>query len=341
MSVKLEKMEIPEFKQRKDYNNNYYVPGADGKWFDNLMYLYDNCSTHAAIINNLKRRICKDLEKDKVFEKAVLDYLITGCMSLQVKWNINHTKIVDIVHLDASKVMIGMINKDTDEPSLYYYSNDWQKYNNRKVDIFYPFSEDKGSDDNQLFYYKRYCPNGSEWSVYRKPDYYSSIKSIYTKIQIDSYYANLVKNNFVANCLVSVPSFNDEQKEKAFEKSLNDFTGSDNAGSMMVIYTDGENKPEIIKFNGEKDDEKYSKLNEDVINEIFMGHNLPPALGGVMYSGKLGNATELPQYEELYDTYVVNPIKDELLAEFDKLNKYMPVKKETVAQPLAQPENNA
>ena len=324
-SIKLAKMVIPEFKQSKDYDKNYYTPGIDGKWFDNLIYLYDNCSTHSAIINNLKRRICKDNENDEVLDKITLDFLITGSYAMQVQWNINHTEIIKLVHLDVSKVRTGLINPDTDEPSLYYYSNDWLKYNNRKIVPFYPYSIDKNADDDQIFYYKRYNPNGTDWHVYPKPYYFSCLKSIYTKIQIDTYYANLTANNFVANCILSLNSFMDDEKAEAFEKSLkNNFAGSENAGSMMVLYSDNsENKPELIKFNSEGDDEKYARLNEDVINEIMVGHNIPPALGGIQISGKLGNSAELAVYEQIYDDFVVSPFRNEIFKEYNELKNYI------------------
>lgn len=324
-SIKFQKMEVPEFKQSLSYNQNYYQAGVDGKWFDKLIYLYENCSQHSKIINNLKRRIMKGMESDTVLDKAVLDYLITGCYSIAVRWNINHTKIIDIKHLDSSKVKIGLVNPETDLPSLYYYSNDWLKYNNREIVPLYPFNENPDTDDNQILYVKRYNPSGQDWSIYPKPYYYSCIKSIYTKIQIDNYYANLTKNNFVANTILSVPSFNDDEKQLEFEKEINkNFTSSENAGSMMIVYTDNsDNKPEIQKFNSDSDDEKYSRLNEDTVNEIFVGHDVPPLLAGIMVTGKLGSTSEIPEYEKIYDEFTVQPIKQEIMNEYNKVKKYM------------------
>lgn len=320
-NIAFSKFEIPEFKIQLSYSKNYYEPGLDGQWFNNLIYLYDNCSTHSSIINNLTRRICKDQENDELLKEITLDFLITGAFCIEVLWNINHTKIVKLNHLDVSKVKIGTVNPETDEPSFYYYSTDWNKYNNRKVEVFQPFSVKPDTDDHQLFYYKRYSPSGTESLVYSKPYYFSGIKSIYTKVEIDKFYANLVYNNFTANSILSIGSFMDENKQTQFERELrNNFTGSENAGSMIVLYNDNsENKPEIIKFNGEGDDEKYSRLNEDVKNEIYLCHNIPPALAGIMYSGKLGNSTEIPTYEQLYSEFVVTPTMNEIMNKYTLL----------------------
>jgi len=328
LSIQLKKLEVPEFKQSKAYQGNWYIPGENGSWFDGLMYLYDNCSTHASIINNLQRRICKGYEDDAILMKITLDFLITGCYSIEVLWNINHTKIITDKHLDSSKVRIGLIDEEKDEPLLYYYSNDWLKYNNRNIEPFHTFSTNPNTDDHQLFYHKRYNPQGNNWAVYSKPYYYSCLRSIYTDIEIDKFYSNLVANNFTANSILSIGGFMDEGKQEEFEKQLKkNFTGSENAGSMIVLYSENaDNKPEIIKFNGEGDDEKYSELKGSVEEKIYRGHNVPPSLAGVMYSGKLGNATELPLYEDIYNKFVVEPIRNEILSGYDKIKNNLLVK---------------
>lgn len=320
-NVNFSSIEIPEYKQNLAYGGAYYNAGSDGKWFDNLLYLYENCSTHSSVINNLQRRICRGYENDKLLIQITLDFLITGAYAVEVRWTPLHKKIYSLRHLDVSKIKIGLINSETDEPSFYYYSLDWNKYNNRKIDIFQPYSVLPNTDDHQLFYYKRYIPSGSDWTIYSKPYYFSSIRSIYTKIEIDKFYSNLVHNNFTANSILSIGTFMDEEKQEKFEKEVKkNFTGSENAGSMIVLYTDNmENKPEIIKFNGEEDDKKYNRLNEDVKNEIYLGHNMPPALAGIMYSGKLGNSTEIPKYEEIYSQFVVEPIRQEILNGYEML----------------------
>ena len=156
-NINLEKMELPELKDVKSYNGNYYLPGVDGKWFNHLLDFYYGSSIHSAIIQNLHRRLQKGYETDSTYYRISLDYLIFGGWSLQVLWNFNHDGIVELIPVDYTQIRCGL-QDDYGNISLFYYSNDWDKYNNRKIEILSPYSENKISDDNQCFYYRRYNP---------------------------------------------------------------------------------------------------------------------------------------------------------------------------------------
>jgi len=317
ININFEKMIIPELKDVKSYNGNYYQPGVDGKWFKYLLDYYYGSSIHAAIIQNLHRRLQEGYEDDPIFYRISLDYLIFGGWSLQILWNLNHNGITKMIPVDFSNVRCGL-QDDYGNISLFYYSNDWEKYNNRKLEVLAPYDEAPHTDDNQCFYYRRYNP-GQE--IYPKPYYFSGLKWIITDIQLENYYANLVKNNFVANTILSVNSFMDEEAQKGFEKELRrSFSGSENAGTMIVMYNENkESAPEFVKFNNDEDDLKYRWISEKIIENIAISHNIPASLLGVLVPGKLGNATELPTYEAIYDQYVVQPIKNDIVSDYEKL----------------------
>jgi hypothetical protein len=317
--LNLERMVIPELKDVKSYNGEYYIPGEDGKWFKHLLDAYYGSSIHGAIIQNLHRRLQEGYEQDPLYYQISLDYLIFGGYSMQILWNLNHDKIVNMQHLDYSNVRCGL-QDDFGKISLFYYSNDWFKYNNRKIEVMSPYAEEKISDDNQCFYYRRYNP-GQE--IYPKPYYFAGLKWIITDIELERYYASLVKNNFVANTILSVNSFMDEDKQKEFEKTLKkNFTGAENAGTLLVMYNETkENAPTIEKFNNDEDDTKYRYIADKMIENISVAHNVPTALIGILVPGKLGNSTDLPIYEDIYNKYVVQPLKDELTTSYEKLKQ--------------------
>ena len=319
MILQFNKMEIPKLVDVKSYNNNYYLPGIDGQWFNYLLKLYYESSIHSAIIQNLHRRMQEGYEDDPIFYKISLDYLIFGGYSLQVLWNFNHNGITKLIPLDYSLVRCGL-QDDYGDISMFYYSNDWEKYNNRKIEILAPYNESPVTDDSQCFYYRKYNP-GTE--IYPKPYYYSGIKWIATDIQLETYYANLVKNNFVANTILNMNQFMDEERQKEFEKMLtNNFTNPDNAGTMMVFYSESkENSPEIIKFNNEEDDLKYRYISDKIVENISIAHNLPTQLLGILTPGKLSQASDIPIFDEIYDKYVVNPMKNDIVNSYEKLKQ--------------------
>jgi len=316
-NINLEKLEIPTLIDRKSYNGQYYEPGNDGRWFNHLLDYYYNSSIHASILTNLHRRLQEGYENDPIYYKMSLDYLIFGGYSLQILWNINHDKITKIISLDYSDVRCGL-QDDYGNISLFYYSNDWYKYNNRKIEVLAPYNENKISDDNQCFYYRRYNP-GNE--IYPKPYYFSCLKWIITDIELENYYANLVKNNFVANTILSVNSFMDEDKQKDFEKQIkNSFVGSDNAGTLLVMYNENkDNAPVIVKFNNDEDDLKYRWISDKINENIAVGHSLPVGLLGLQVPGKLGNTADIPIFEDIYNDFVVMPIKNEIVMSYEKL----------------------
>jgi hypothetical protein len=318
MNISLERMEIPILKDVKSYNGSYYLPGEDGRFFLHLLEYYYSSSIHSAIIQNLHRRLQDGYEDDQLFYKISLDYLIFGGYAIQVLWNINHDKIVKMIPLDYSLVRCGL-QDDYGNISLFYYSNDWEKYNNRKIEVLHPYDENIMTDDNQIFYYRRYNP-GQE--IYPKPYYSAGIKWIITDIQLENYYANLVKNNFVANTILNVPMFMDDEKQIEFEKALKkQFTGSDNAGTMMVLYSENkDNVATITKFNDE-DDTRYQYISNKINEHIAISHNLPSALLGLQVPGQLGNATDLPIYEEIYNKFVVMPMKNDIVNSYEKLKQ--------------------
>lgn len=311
LSINFRQQEIPIFKEVWSNTYRYFLAGEQNKWFQDLLDLYYGSAIHAAIINTLKQKITKGFESDDIYGKITLDYLIFGGFAIEVIWNVSHTSIVKINHLDFSKVRSGKPD-DQDKVLFYYYSNDWLKYSNREIQTLQGYNENTQFDDHQIYYYKRYNPGED---VYPKPYYFSSLKWIVTDIELENYYANLVANNFVANTLISVNSYYDEDKQMEFEKALKrNFTGSDNAGKMLVMYSeDKEHAPTLEKFNNDQDDTRYKFISEQITGNISVGHQLPVQLLGILVPGKLGNSTEIPTFEAIYDETVVKPTRREII----------------------------
>ena len=321
-SINFEMMTIPRLDVIKSYDKQYYLAGKDNKWFNNILKLYFESSIHSAILDSLNLKIVKTFQisggTDLLFSKISLDYLIYGGFALEVIWNLNHDRIIKLNHLDFSKVRAGTICEETGEVEHYLWSNDWFKYNNKHIDYLQNYDENPDSDQHQIYYYKRYSPQAE---IYPKPYYYSALKWVYTDIELENYYANLVKNNFVGNTILSINSFMDQDKQKDFERAIKkNFTGSDNAGSIIVMYSESkDNAPSIEKFNSD-DDTKYQYLTTKVIEQISIGHQLPVSLLGILVPGQLGNATDIPIYNEIYNETMVVPLFKEIMA------GYLPVK---------------
>lgn len=324
--INFEMMQIPRLDVIKSYDKQFYLAGKENKWFLQLLKAYYESSIHSAIIDSLWLKIQKKHKEtggvDSLFNKVALDYLIFGGFALEAIWNLKHDRIIKLNHLDFSKVRAGIVCDETGEVEHYLFSNDWFKYNNKRIDTLQNFDTNPESDQHQIYYFKRYSPQAE---IYPKPYYYSALKWIYTDIELENYYANLVKNNFVGNTILSINSFMDQDKQKDFEKAIKrNFTGSDNAGSIIVLYSESkENAPEIIRFNSE-DDHKYEYLTTKVIEQVSIGHQVPTALIGILVPGQLGNATDIPIYNTIYEETIISPIYDEIML------GYIPIIQKTI-----------
>jgi len=310
MSVNLSEMKIPVFKEVWQPAYNYYMAGEDNKWYLQLMECYYKSSIHAAILNNLQFQITKEQQEDEFYKRIVLDYITLGGFAVEVIWNVNHTNILKMNHLDFSKVRNGK-SDENNEPIFYYYSNDWFKYSNRKIEMIQAYNTNPTFDQHQIYVGKRYMIGED---IYPRPYYYSGVKWITTDIELENYYANLVQNNFVSNTLINVPAYFDQEKQKEFEKDIkSSFTGSENAGRVFITYSeDKDHAPTITPFNENDSDRKYKWLTEQVTQQIAISHSYPAPLLGVLVPGKLGNATDLPVFQQLYNDNMVQPMKAEI-----------------------------
>lgn len=336
MYIKLKDVKIPELKEIKSYRNSYYMVGEGDNFFKELVYLYENSSIHNSFVNNFvdkvigtglqsdnetDKNIINDLELNDLLKKITLDYYLYGGFAIEVIWNTLHTKITNLNYIDFSKIRSGLIDKETDDVELYYYSYDWRAYH-KNMEVYPKYNTDENSDNKQLFYYKGHHPGNN---IYPRPSYLGGLKYIYTDIELSRYYSNLVKNNFVGNAIMKVPNEMDPDKQIAFEKAIKEnFTSSENAGSIAIIYGDGENSVELLEFGKGSDDNKYQWLTQNVIDQLIITHRIPnPIIAGVRVPGTLGGSQEMEIAEVIYNKNVIYPSRNIILKQFDILNQYL------------------
>jgi len=100
---------------------------------------------------------------------------------------------------------------------------------------------------------------------------------------------------------------NDEAKMVIEKKMKNKYSGSENAGSFMLLFNEQGGKAVNVQDISSNDlDKQFEILNKTCTQEIFIGHSVTtPGLLGVLTEGKLGSSTELREgYEIFKNTYV-------------------------------------
>ena len=292
--VKLNAFEIPEFKENK--GKEWISYGNDNNFPNLLLDMYDNAPKHRAIVDgkadliagkkwNVNNKAISVLNAAKLIEftqtinpseslyeltkKISLDLELFGGFYIQAIWNNLRTDF-DLYHVDFSKIRT---NKTQDK---FFFSNDWKAYNQsfektgfKEIEKFDPENKTSG-----IFYYKAYRPNQG---VYPLPGYVAALKYIEIEKEIANFHLNNIKNGFVGGTLIS---FNNGQptleEQKEIEKQIkNKHTGTDNAGGVVLVFSEGKDKePSVIPLRSNDFDKAFEVLNKTVTQEIFTGHRI-------------------------------------------------------------------
>jgi hypothetical protein len=292
--VKLNAFEIPEFKENK--GKEWISYGNDNNFPNLLLDMYDNAPKHRAIVDgkadliagkgwNVNNKALSVLNAAKLIEftqsinpseslyeltkKISLDLELFGGFYIQAIWNNLRTDF-DLYHVDFSKIRT---NKTQDK---FFFSNDWKAYNQsadktgfKEIEKFDPDKKTSG-----IFYYKAYRPNQG---VYPLPGYVAALKYIEIEKEIANFHLNNIMNSFVGGTLIS---FNNGQptleEQKEIEKQIkNKHTGTNNAGGVVLVFSEGKDKePSVIPLRTNDFDKAFEVLNKTVTQEIFTGHRI-------------------------------------------------------------------
>jgi hypothetical protein len=292
--VKLNAYEIPEFKEAK--GKEWVNYGANNDFPNMLLEMYDNAPKHRAIVDgkadmiagkgwnisqtmsvlkqaqliNFVNEINPQENLHELTKKISLDLELFGGFYLQAIWN-NLRNDFNLYHVDFSKIRT---NKTQDK---FFYSNDWKAYNQhpektgfKEIEKFDPQSKKSG-----IFYYKQYRPNQG---VYPLPGYIAALRYIEIEKEIANFHLNNIKNGFVGGTLIS---FNNGQptleEQKEIERQIkNKHTGTDNAGGIVLVFSEGKDKePTVLPLRSNDFDKAFEVLNKTVTQEIFVGHRIP------------------------------------------------------------------
>ncbi len=344
--LKFDAVKPPIFKEVK--GKDYVLYGTDKKFYnrypDFLISLYNESSIHNAIINGKVKYIAgqgwvvdkkvtlsesteinswiNEVGNESLFsftEKIAKDRELFGGFCFQPIWNKNER--VGLYHIDFSKVRVS-----ADGESFFYTSN-WKVAKpqlNKDYKVFSKFDFNKKGKDT-LVYFKDYRPDLQDYPL---PNYQAGINYISADIDISKFVASNTANGFSAGTIVNL--YNGEPEDlskKKIEKQFKDkFTGSENAGGIVISFNDKDTKgAEIIPISDNGQDNRFINLNEQVKASIFTCHEATnPVLFGVKgENGLSNNADEIRTASEYLQNMYVTPkqrVFIDLINEFAVLN---------------------
>jgi len=324
---------------------------ASGEWknlYPNfLIDLYNTSSTHAAIVNTTSEMIAgEDIIVDEsdnleqfvklkkffaqangketlheVIKKISFDFKLQGSYALHIIYNKARTEVSEVYHIGVEKIRAGKPNAmgviDT-----YYVCADWSNTRTNKPMPIAAFNTKDRTSPSQILYTGLYSPN---MDVYHTPDYLAATCWILTDSKVSEYMLNIISNGFSGTHLISfangVPS---SEERHQIERSLAaKFSGSQNAGKMVLTFSDDKTRtPEITPIGMSDSDKQFNNLQETLIQNILTSHRVTsPLLFGIRdKGGGLGsNVDEMNSAFEIYLNTVIKGYQKNILKTLSKI----------------------
>lgn len=327
--------EVPQFLEKKNQNLVYF--GVDNLYPFELIDLYNDSSTHNAIVNgkvgyivgngleggcieSMKWLSQANIDEDwtSLTKRLTLDYELFNGYAIEVI----RTKVGNQYHhLDFANIRVGL-------DGSIKYADDWiteKGTRNSKPTIQYldRYNPRDPEQKRGVIYHVDYRPN---LKYYPLPVYVGSLAEIKTDVQIGDYWLNEVKNGFVGGTLIQHNNGVPETKEEAekFEKAFQEKFGKATGTKIVHLFSPTkENGSEITNLNGNDLHNRYIEMSNRVKESIFIGHRVTnPILFGVKEEGQLGARNELDLAYEIFTNTYIAERQNTLLRTIKKLAFY-------------------
>jgi hypothetical protein len=264
-------------------------------------------------INDLLKKVSTDIE-------------IFGGVYLELHYNALGN-VGAVYHIPYHKVRT---NKDNTQ----YYIKDWTQSTRTQPEIVAAYNP-AVKEGKQILFYKEYRP-GLE--VYSYPGYIGALNWIEIDIELSKYHLSTIKNGMFSSKLINFnegkPSPEEQQVvETKFKKK---FTGSENAGGIVLSFSDDPAKaPTVLDLSNTDLDKHFDILNKTTEQQIFVGHQVTsPILFGIKSEGQLGGRTEMRDSFEIFKTTYVNDKQRALETLFTEISDLFGMQGEMVIAPI-------
>lgn len=302
--------------------------GTDNRYPNYLYNLYEHSSQFSSIAQTMKDYILGDEvvnhtnlstvnrkgeNFNDLLEKLVMDYVIFGGFSFQVIRNKNG----DIAELNYIDFRTARTNEDEDK---VYINNSW------KCNVAKRGTQTKVYDrfvvgakqPNSVYYYKGH--NTRE--VYPVPMYVAALTSLEISTQIANFHLKNILNNFTPNAIINFNSGSnlpDDVMAEAEEKVYEKFSGTDNAGNIMLSFNDdSEHATTVERLQDDGYDKKYETLSASVKADIYSAFRINEVLVGLNKDTGF-NKTEFSEAFTLYQKTVIKPIQQDFIDSLEKV----------------------
>jgi DNA-binding Lrp family transcriptional regulator len=310
--IKFADVKVPVMKELP--NKGGVLFGEDNKFPNMLLNMFNKSSKHNGIVLGKVNYITgKGFDEvlqanpyencNEILKKACLDIEVFGGCYLEIQYNAAGT-IGAFYHVPYQKVR-------SSKDNTQFYVKDWDSLKkNDEPKVFSAYNPKLEvnllRNQTQILYYKEYRPGVETYSY---PGYMGALNAIQTDIEISKYHLSTITNGMFASKMISffegIPT---EEEKREIEKGFKSkFTGSENAGNIVLNFGKDPNKrPQLDDLSSTELDKHFDILSKSVQQEIFCAHQVvSPMLFGIRIEGQLGGRSEIRDaYEIMKSTYV-------------------------------------
>ena len=311
--IKFADVKVPVMKELP--NKGWVLFGEDNKFPNTLLNMYNKSSKHNGIVlgkvnyiigKGFKEQIQANKYEsvNEILKKTCIDIEVFGGCYLEVQYN-ELGKIAAVYHVPYNRVRS---NKDNTQ----FFVKDWDSYKKGEEPIVFsaynPNQDPKLlKNQTQILYYKEYRPGVQ---TYTYPGYMGALNAIQTDIEVSKYHLSTITNGMFASKMISffegIPT---EEEKREIEKGFkNKFTGSENAGNIVLNFgKDPAKAPRLEDLSSTELDKHFDILSKSIQQEIFAGHQITSGmLFGIKTEGQLGGRSEMRDAYEIFKLTYAN-----------------------------------
>jgi hypothetical protein len=201
-----------------------------------------------------------------IYEKVAGDMVMFRGFSLNVIWNKEGTRVVELYHLPFNNVRSGKYNEE-EEIDSYFYCPDWNAVRKVPPKPYKSFSQTDNKEENasQIYYYYVYSP-GNEY--YPLPEYVGAVNDIELDARISRFHNATISNGLAPSMFIKfrngIPT--PDERDSVYKEINNTFSGEQNAGRFFLSFSDAE---ESVKRYSEQGIATYHDYNVDTQNYVI------------------------------------------------------------------------
>lgn len=327
--IKMGAVSVPRVRLEND-GHPWVRYGQDNLFPQALMDYRQASPTHQAILQ-LKADLClgdgllnvpEGLEtalNDELLRRLSLDWALFQGMALQVIWSRDGSRLAHVSHLPFASLRLAK-PQGQESPSEYYYSPNWEAWEKERLasakpQVIAAFDpERRSTQPRQVLYVADYSP---EIPWYPLPSYHSAIPDILFEREYARFRTNSMQRGMFPSLHIHIEGEPlEEDKERFYRDVKKKFSGSDNAGEVLITYGyEGNGKTTLTPLQVQGNSELFAEWATDARQRIIMAHRLSsPLLIGLPGKAGLGNGgNELATaHTHLYETQI-RPVQQRIL----------------------------